>query len=245
MITMEDGTRVRADLQGQIFGRLTVIEYAGRASGGTNAKWHCRCECDNEVVVCGQSLRRGLTTSCGCLQRERASETHQTLIGSHAGAPSHPLYKIWKGMNDRVLNSQASDYSNYGGRGITVCRRWRWDMPGGFQNFIDDIGQVLGPRPAGHTIDRIFNEHGYGPANVRWSSAKEQSRNRRGNVSVWFRGERMVLTDFAERVGVSCHTLFSRIQRHPERLEYNANGDILVNQYLYPLDNVVPFRRAA
>lgn len=244
MITMKDGTRIREDLQGQVFERLTIIEYAGRGKGGS-AKWLCQCECGTKTVVQGSMLRRGRTHSCGCYKRERLSEAQQTLIGSHTGAGSHPFYDTWKGMNSRVLDSQSPYYSNYGGRGITICRRWRLDMPGGFQNFIDDIESVLGPKPDGYSLDRVDNSLGYGPANVRWATAKEQNRNTRRNIWVVYRGKKMVLTDFAERAGVSYRTLFSRVSRHSDRLEYNANGDILINNYLYPTNNVVAFKRAA
>ncbi len=246
MITMKDGTRIKVDLQGQIFGKLTILEYAGRDKHG-EAQWLCQCQCErgNETVVRGSDLRRGKTNSCGCFNRERASETHQTLIGSHTGARSHPLYTTWRHLNDRVLNSGSDAYNNYGGRGITICQRWRRDMPNGFKNFCEDVESVLGPKPAGHTIDRVDNSLGYGPANVRWSSAREQSRNTRRNIWVVYRSERMVLPAFAERVGIKRNTLGERIRSHPECIEYNANGDIVVNNYLYPTDNVVPFRRAA
>jgi len=118
-------------------------------------------------------------------------------------------------------------------------------MPHGFRNFCADLGQLLGPKPAGHSLDRVDNMLGYGPANVRWATDIEQGRNKRNNVVVVYRGGKMTLPAFAELVGIKRDTLYSRLRSHPERLEYNANGDIVVNNYLYPTDNVVPFRRAA
>jgi hypothetical protein len=65
-------------------------------------------------------------------------------------------------------------YSDYGGRGITVCERWH-DV----RLFIEDIERLLGPRPARHSLDRIDNDGNYEPGNVRWATVIEQNNNRR------------------------------------------------------------------
>ena len=72
------------DLTGTKFGRLTVIERRGSDKSGI-AMWLCRCECGNEVVVRGSSLRRGGTTSCGCYNREKASEKAKDITGMKFG----------------------------------------------------------------------------------------------------------------------------------------------------------------
>jgi hypothetical protein len=53
------------DLTGQRFGRLMVVEFAGRQRRG--ALWRCRCDCGAESVVLGCNLKGGKTRSCGCL----------------------------------------------------------------------------------------------------------------------------------------------------------------------------------
>jgi len=63
------------NLTGQKFGRLTVLEDGGRKGG--EVLWKCLCECGNTVDVIGSNLRRGNTKSCGCLQKERTSETNK------------------------------------------------------------------------------------------------------------------------------------------------------------------------
>jgi hypothetical protein len=57
------------DLEGQRFGRLIVWEYKGSGKD-QKARWVCKCDCGKEVIVHSQSLLRGNTQSCGCLQKE-------------------------------------------------------------------------------------------------------------------------------------------------------------------------------
>ena len=82
----------------------------------------------------------------------------------------HPYYRVWTGMKDRCYNSNSLQYSDYGGRGITVCDRWS-----DFTLFVEDMGE----RPKGYTLDRIDNDGNYEPSNCRWTSRAIQQRNRR------------------------------------------------------------------
>ena len=81
-------------------------------------------------------------------------------------------YRTWKGMKDRCYNSASRSYHNYGGRGIRVCDEWLNDP----KAFIDHIGRKPGPE---YSVDRIDNDKGYQPGNVRWATREVQLSNRR------------------------------------------------------------------
>ena len=82
----------------------------------------------------------------------------------------HYLYETWRGMRRRCYSPTNTNYPYYGGRGITVCERWRNSFP----NFIEDMGD----RPPGHTLDRKDNDGNYEPSNCRWRTVAENNENR-------------------------------------------------------------------
>lgn len=114
-------------------------------------------------------------------------------------------YSTWNGMLKRCYDPKNRAYHWYGGRGITVCERWR----GSFEAFLADMGFP----PPGRQIDRIDNAKGYSPDNCRWADVKTQARNRRNNRTISTGGEQKTLAEWEEVANRDRATIASRIDR--------------------------------
>lgn len=162
------------DLNGMVFGRLTVVEESGRTKD-RHILWKCQCECGNEVNVASKELVSGHTKSCGCLQKDAI----RNLRYKHGDRDSR-LYSVWKSMKKRCENSNHKDYRWYGAKGVSVCDEWhdyrafkKWAMNNGYDGNVEK-GRC--------TIDRIDPYGDYEPNNCRWVSMKEQAKNKRRSV---------------------------------------------------------------
>lgn len=165
---------VRIDLTGEQFGRLKVVEYAGTDKEGKSL-WKCQCTCGNVKAVRGRHLRCGSIKSCGCLQKELASERikkHPTKGNTKHGQSKSRLYQIWTNMKTRCYNKANRAFKWYGAVGITICPEWfkfenfmLWAMSTGYK---DDL-----------TIERIDPFGNYEPNNCTWIPKSEQRKNQR------------------------------------------------------------------
>ena len=146
------------------FGRLLALRDAGKTNSGLPLI-ECLCECGNITVVRKGNLSSGMTKSCGCLQKDRTSDS-QRKHSKIRGVTHIPEYATWKRMLGRCRKGQ------YMERGIAVCEEWR----DSFDAFFLHIGKMPTLK---HSLDRINNDGNYEPGNVRWATPIEQANNRR------------------------------------------------------------------
>jgi hypothetical protein len=178
----------------QVFGKLTVLEQAGRDKL-KKVLWRCACECGGEVVVSSGSLVTGNTTSCGCFFKERVTKHGGTGRGS---------YNTWRAMIRRCTVPTDKDYPRYGGRGVSVCPEWM-----DYAKFVADMGEPQGDE----TLDRIDTYGNYEPSNCRWAGVQTQNRNvrLRANSTTGYIGVSAVGKKFLAKITVNKKAYYSKL----------------------------------
>jgi hypothetical protein len=192
------------DLTGQRFGFLVVLERA--ENKGKHTCWLCKCDCGNEKIISGKSLRKGLTISCGCYakeQRRKATTKH--------GFARTRLNYLYDRMKHRCYSTKDKYYKNYGARGIKVCEEWlkdsrnfyRWAIENGF----DENAPYMKC-----TLDRIDVNGDYSPENCRFVDIKTQCNNRTTNFLITYDGLTMNATGWGKKKGLNPSTIIKRIK---------------------------------
>jgi hypothetical protein len=184
-----------ATMQGEIFGRWTVIKQA--AYRGNGMPWmKCRCICGTVRDVRLAEMRNGMSRSCGCIRIEAISTHRMT---------RSPEFKAWNRMKNRCYCKSTAGFHRYGGRGITVCKRWR----NSFESFLADMG----PRPSSkHSLDRKNNDRGYCPSNCRWATREEQGRNKSSCRFLRYKGRSLTIAGWSEVTGLSHGAICARLR---------------------------------
>ncbi len=154
-------------------------------------------------------------------QYQHGSLEPRIVIGENRN--KDPIYWVYRTMVQRCTDKNSKSYKDYGGRGITVCRRWSGIH--GFTNFRKDMGE----RPEGTQIDRIDNDGNYSPENCKWSTRQEQCGNRRDNKRYTAHGKTMLLTEWSEVLGVKYATLRARIKAYGWSNDEALSPDAPVN----------------
>lgn len=205
------------DLTGQKFGRLTVLQYEYFKLYKNRTKhyyWRCRCECGNEKIINGISLKKGVTKSCGCLQKEQTSNKNKT-----HGLTDSRLFIIWANIKARCYNKNNPSYKNYGNRGIKMYQEWLND----FMNFYN--WAITNGYKENLTIDRIDVNGNYEPNNCRWITNKEQQNNRRNNHYVTYNNETHTLAEWAKITNIKYSTLERRLNKYKWTITRALNID--------------------
>ncbi len=117
-------------------------------------------------------------------------ETARTHGNTRHGKSYSRVYSIWRGMMKRCDYPKSVSFYLYGGRGISVCGRWR-----DFSSFSADMGD---PPSSIHTLDRVDSNGNYEPLNCRWATHKEQQRNRSNNRHIEIDGVTKTLSEWTE-----------------------------------------------
>lgn len=177
------------------YNQLTFIQEEGK-NKHNQTLWRVSCTCGNVAVKVASAVRSGRTKSCGCLQTSGTSNLRH-------GKRRSKEYTAWCNMHLRCYSKNNPHYRNYGARGIIVDDKWH-----NFTAFYKDVGDAPGND---YTLDRIDNNKGYEPGNVRWAKRSVQSRNKRDNVWVEINGQTKCLYDWCDEYGISAGAVYRRM----------------------------------
>lgn len=193
----------KINLVGKRFSRLVVLSETDRQD--EQVRWLCVCDCGKETKIKTGKLNDSHTRSCGCLQKETTASTNRTHGYAFRGNKNRE-YAAWINMKARCFNPNNDDYSNYGGRGITVCLRWKTN----FKNFFKDMGKKPNEKMS---LERLNPNKNYSPSNCCWATSKQQANNSRRNRSITFNGQTKTLAQWSEFNGVTYDKLRHRLNR--------------------------------
>lgn len=176
---------------------INHLTYLGLGRFTTRQMFAFRCDCGKYIEAELHTVRKGRVKSCGCFNHAKIGE-----FARKHGKSRSPEARIWAGMRNRCRNPNANGFNLYGGRGISVDPAWDT-----FEQFLADMGPRPSPR---HSLDRIDNEKGYGPANCRWATQSQQCRNQRKTIKVTAFGKTQAIKDWAEELGIPSRRLSGR-----------------------------------
>lgn len=128
-------------------------------------------------------------------EKKHGNETH--------GLTKTRFYRIWRNMLKRCEFEGYEHYHRYGGRGISFDESWR-----SFDSFYKDM--FMGYTDS-LTLERVDNDKDYSKENCKWSSMRDQCRNRSSNRYLELGGREMILTDWAKETGIKLTTIRQRI----------------------------------
>lgn len=206
----QDAPPTWSDLIDRMFGRLIAIGYTG-AKNKHNAKLiTCQCSCGNYVDVTPSAIRDGRTQSCGCLHSEVAvaENIKRSTHGASRGSKLSTLYRAWLQIKQRCRNKKHVSYKSYGARGIDIYDDWATSFTA-FENYITS---TIGPRPSRtYSLDRINNDDGYVPGNLRWATPAMQNTNKRNTQLFDFNGMSLPLSEWARLANISYSVVRHRV----------------------------------
>lgn len=160
----------KLDITGEVYGQLTAISNTGKQNANGCYIWTFKCSCGNFLErEIGNLRSRRYSAKCEDCNSKATSERTST----HRTPKNDKVYKSWCKIKERCFNQNDKSYKDYGGKGVTMYPAWVDD----FVAYRDHVGT---PPDDGlrYSIDRLDNNVGYFPNNLRWATYHQQARNK-------------------------------------------------------------------
>jgi hypothetical protein len=194
----------RFEYIGKRFHSLIITSATFRLDG---VNWvEVLCDCGAKKNLRLNNVIALNTMSCGCARKIRNALFPNITHGHSSKGKVTTEYNSWRAMIKRCESVNHKSYHRYGGKGISVCKRWRLS----FQDFLADMGS----KPSSeHSLDRINNDGNYEPKNCRWASRAEQNCNKSHSKNFEFEGRILPLNEIVAACGIRRGTYDKRIER--------------------------------
>ena len=184
---------------GKTYGNFTILGLDSIRN--SRSYWKVRCICGNEVVKRIDFIKKP-RSSCGCVKSKQLRQK----LTTH-GETKTNLYYTWKGVKSRTCGKEYKFNSSYVKRNIGMYEPWKesFELFKEYVSSLDHFGEN------GYSLDRIDNDKGYFPGNIRWATQKEQSLNRSANHFLTLNGVSKTAREWADELGIKYTTITGRI----------------------------------
>lgn len=211
---------------GKRIGHLTLISRTRvpTKNYGNRWQWLCKCDCGNlcyyytfqigmtpsrkGYIDCGKHKAKKISSALGGIQKKSIDK----LSDSNPKSVWNSLYRKWYDMHSRCNNPHNEQYSNYGERGIRVCKEW--SDYNTFKSWAIKIG--YNPKIKGRnvqTLDRINVNGNYEPNNCRFVDVHIQNNNKRDNVYITKDGITKTMMEWCKELNLSYPTVNTRYRK--------------------------------
>lgn len=181
-------------IEGEVVNNWVILSVYGMKNRSLN--YNVQCKCGELSIKNASALRKA--KECFKCSRKRQTDnggTRRTHGACSSSSAHFSTYMAWQYMKSRCKGKTKKDKKNYVDRGIKVCERWE----NSFENFFIDMGT----KKENTSLDRIENDKGYSKENCRWATVKEQNDNKRGCIYYEYNGEKLTISRWAEKFGIT------------------------------------------
>lgn len=200
------------DKSGKRYNHWVALRFIG-VSTDRKYYYEFQCDCGTKKLIREDIVVRGASKSCGC-KDSRISHGH---CSKKNQCNRTPEYRAWTSMRRRCLQPKAHNYKHYGGRGVSICKRWDE-----FENFLSDMG--FRPHKS-LSLHRVENNGNYEPDNCIWGTGEIQATHKRNNLLIEKGGIKKTAYEWSRENQIPVSVIKYRFKNHwPEEMIFSKKS---------------------